>query len=1256
MSGIHPPSQIILAETSYEDFLLWLEAFRDYLFLTNKKADDMYKKSLFLAVGGLDLRKIVNGLKLENDDFETLITALKKFIQPVKNILLERHKFFESKRESNEDLSTFLVRLRRLASTCAFEDDTVDTIPNQLVRDQFVRGIGNSKLTEHIFSFGSLTLEETVQKAEALHQATADTNTLAQNNRPIMAFNNIPFCHKCKRKGHYEKECQDKKPLKCFTCNKIGHVSRDCYKNAKCTQCHKVGHTANFCRRNKINHILSIPNSVNNLKYCTAKFFGHDLNLLVDTGASFSVISENFIRENNLFDKLSDCHQSGVVADGRTVTIDKCLNGDLVSNNFSFPVCMYVFDTKLEGIIGMDLIPKIGLRIGNHERLLFSVDLPIVTKNADIFDRSLTQSCLKGIEPFEIIRLNDNAEPKQCVPRNLSKKDICFVRPKIDELLKTGVIVESFSAWRHNVVVVPKSDGTPRLTINYKPLNSCTNFDAFPFPKVESLLAKLSKAKVMSTLDFNQCYHQLPLVGSDQEKTAFCFEGKLYQYTRCPFGLKNAVAYCSRIMSKVFEGFDNVIVYLDDVVVFSESEAEHDEILKQVFNRIRDVGLSLNKRKCVFRQNKISFLGYTIENGTMRPDESRFEPIQSFPLPTCVRSLQRFIGMMTYYAKYVPNFSEKIKLLQDKVSDFNEWTSDEIDQFEWLKKSLVSACLVIPSDEEELHLRTDASDVCVGAVLETRDRRPVFFCSRTLNKTEKAYDIVEKEALAIFWSILRLRTFLLGRKFVVHTDHKPLEFIFKNEKVSPKVLRWRMQLQEFEFNVMYTSGKSNVVADCLSRINVLECMSGELLIGEDDVASAQKYDKETISMIKFIHADDTQRPGCLSEPLWRVRNELLVKGGLLMTKSNKIFVPFKIRHKVLTVAHGAHHGIERTICRIRSKFFWPNLKLSVTNFVKSCRTCSLVKPNFVAPHSSPMLCKSPLEVLACDFIGPLPDSFGYKYCLMIIDVFSRYPFVFPLRDMKVVSIIRCFKQVFAQVGFPNAVLSDQGANFESAEFKNFLQSFQIKKLRTNAYHPSGNGICERFNGVFKKMMLSYVTERSLNNYEWVKSIEHCLLEYRTTPHSSTKARPVDLLFAFRVRGYLPFSSVSQSFKRNAVCNDLEAKERIKERIDRQGRDRCFEVNSKVLVNYPMSSKFDLKGKCAIVIKQLDSHNVIIQDTASPFRTFRCSTSRLSPVASELTSVDENYEDNDEGNSESLLLPRRSSRIRCPPLRLTYDHS
>ena len=268
-------------------------------------------------------------------------------------------------------------------------------------------------------------------------------------------------------------------------------------------------------------------------------------------------------------------------------------------------------------------------------------------------------------------------------------------------------------------------------------------------------------------------------------------------------------------------------------------------------------------------------------------------------------------------------------------------------------------------------------------------------------------------------------------------------------------------------------------------------------------------------------------------------------------------------------------------------------------------------------------------------------SRGNKYLLVAIDSFSRYPFVFPLKDITTHSLIQSVKSIFGTCGFPDAILTDQGAQFESHDFKNFLAELGIKKLRTNAYHPQGNGICERFNGTFKKLLKCYVVDKNLSFNDWVLGLNNCLLAYRTALHSATQERPVDLFFGFRVKGTIPHR---RGNNKKAILNDIRSKVNQKIKLDRRKRPVKFKPNDRVLIEDQHGKKFSLKGRQAVVIKQLNSHSVLVRDS-SQF-TFQVAIARLSLVKED----DEEGDDEEENwvprcNEEQAkhLLPRRPAR-------------
>ena len=335
-----------------------------------------------------------------------------------------------------------------------------------------------------------------------------------------------------------------------------------------------------------------------------------------------------------------------------------------------------------------------------------------------------------------------------------------------------------------------------------------------------------------------------------------------------------------------------------------------------------------------------------------------------------------------------PLFELKKELLQrgDRRSnpEIDFWPQKAVHSFNRVKDSLKDSILTLPKPPEDLVLRTDASDDCVAGVIETTSGQPVSSLSRKLNKFELNYDIVEKEALAIYWSIMRSKMFLLGRKFKVYSDHQSLKFLFNSNKSTPKIIRWRLALQPFDFSVEHCPGKDNHTADCLSRLNAIDSPPTSN-ISYESIMQAQKMDAECKALITSIQNNSKRKPTTVTHNLWAMRKTLKLKDECLYNASDLLFVPYTNRLKLLTLCHGLHHGISSTYDCLHENFFWPGDFKQVANFVKNCRICSLSRPQFLKPPNSPIITKAPMEVLALDFVGPLPTSKGYKYLLSAVD-------------------------------------------------------------------------------------------------------------------------------------------------------------------------------------------------------------------------------------------------------------------------------
>lgn len=362
--------------------------------------------------------------------------------------------------------------------------------------------------------------------------------------------------------------------------------------------------------------------------------------------------------------------------------------------------------------------------------------------------------------------------------------------------------------------------------IDFRYLNSVSKFDPYPMPRIDELLERVGAAQFITTLDLSKGYWQVALASEAREMTAFKTPFGVFQFKVMPFGLQGAPATFQRLMDQVLRGLDFAAAYLDDVVVFSQTWEDHVGHLETVLQLIKVAGLTINPNKCKLAQRQVEYLGYVVGYGQVRPQVGKVEAIQAYPVPTTKRKVCAFVGLIGWYSKFIPHFAERAAALTDltKGSAPNrvKWTRECERAFNDLKGAITNdSVLHSPDFAQPFTLQTDASGVGIGAVLlqEVKgERRPVVFLSRKLQDRETRYSTIEKECLAIKWAVESLRYYLLGRHFVLETDHRALRWLQQMKDSNMRIARWYLSLQPYDFIVNYQSGKTNLVADSLSRM------------------------------------------------------------------------------------------------------------------------------------------------------------------------------------------------------------------------------------------------------------------------------------------------------------------------------------------------------------------------------------------------------------------------------------------------------
>ncbi|GJY48708.1 reverse transcriptase domain-containing protein [Tanacetum coccineum] len=771
-------------------------------------------------------------------------------------------------------------------------------------------------------------------------------------------------------------------------------------------------------------------------------------------------------------------------------------------------------------------------------------DVPIVQDFPKVFPKDLP-----GLPPTRQVEfqidLVPGAAPVARAPYRLAPSEMKELSEQLKELSDKGFIRPSSSPWGAPVLFVKKKDESFRMCIDYRELNKLTVKNRYPLPRIDDLFDQLQGSSVYSKIDLRSGYHQLRVREEDIPKTAFRTRYGHYEFQVMPFGLTNAPAVFMDLMNRVCKPYLDkfVIVFIDDILIYSKNKKEHKEHLKQILELLKKEELYAKFSKCEFWIPKVQFLGHVIDSEGIHVDPAKIESIKDWTSPKSPTEIRQFLGLAGYYRRFIEGFSKiakpMTKLTQKKIKF--EWGDKQEAAFQLLKQKLCSApILALPEGSEDFIAYCDASKKGLGAVLMQREK-VISYASRQLKIHEKNYTTHDLELGAVVFALKIWRHYLYGTKCTVFTDHKSLQHILDQKELNMRQRRWLELLSDYDCDIRYHPGKANVVADALSRkerepplrvralvMTISLDLPKQILNAQTEARKPENIKSEDVG---GMLVENAKFPEAIREQKLEPRAD----GTLCLNGRSWLPCYGDLRTVIMHESHKSkysiHPGSDKMYQDMKKLYWWPNMKADIATYVNKCLTCAKVKAEHQRPSGllvQPKIPEWKWDNITMDFVTKLPKtSQGYDTIWVIVDRLTKSAIFTPMRETDPLDkLARLYlKEVVTRHGIPVSIICDRDPRFASNFWRSLQSALGTNLDMSTAYHPQTDGQSERTIQTLEDMLRACAIDFGKG---WVNHLPLVEFSYNNSYHASIKAAPFEALYGRKCRSPVCWTEVGEA--------------------------------------------------------------------------------------------------------------------------------